>query len=84
MEQLAKAIEEFVVESLLFGQSDMLTPEASLLERRIVDSTGILEIVAFIEEHFRVRVEDEELVPDNFDSIARIAAFVTRKMQAEA
>lgn len=82
MEQLSRAIEEFVVESLLFGQADMLTPGASLLEQRIVDSTGILEIVAFIEESFGVKVEDEELVPDNFDTIFRIAAFVTRKKQA--
>jgi acyl carrier protein len=54
----------------------------SLLEHGIVDSTGVLEVIAFIEEAFGVTVEDEEMLPDNLDSIERIAGFVARKKQA--
>ncbi len=54
----------------------------SLYEHRIVDSTGILEIVDFIEETFQIRVEDEEIIPDNLDTIAKITNYVYRKINA--
>lgn len=73
-------IRSFVVERFLFGQGgESLANDDSFLERGIVDSTGVLEIVTFLEEKFGIKVQDEELVPDNLDSIARIAAFVARK-----
>lgn len=84
MERIAQAIEGFIFEALLFGQPEELTRDMSLLERRIVDSTGILELVRFVEEEFAVHVEDRDLVPDNFDSINRLAAFVARRTRAAA
>ncbi len=59
--------------------SPTLSDEASLLDQGIVDSTGVLEVVTFLETTFGVRIDDAELLPENLDSIARIVAFVERK-----
>jgi len=56
-----------------------LTDEASLLEEGVLDSTGVLNVVMFIEETFGIEVKDEELVPDNLDSIDKLVAFVEKK-----
>lgn len=76
-------IRSFIVETFLFGQDDAaLTSADSLLAKGIVDSTGVLELVGFIEERWNVKCADAELVPDNFDSIARITAYVAKKKEA--
>jgi acyl carrier protein len=54
--------------------------EDSFMAKGIIDSTGVLELVEFIEEKFRVTIEDEELIPDNFDSLKKLARFVDRKL----
>jgi len=73
-------IREFIVENFLFGdESRNIAASTSLIENDLVDSTGILELVAFIEERFGFTVADREIIPDNLDSIARIAAFVAAK-----
>ncbi len=78
--ETALKLREFIVETFLFGEGgDDLGDEDSLLERGIIDSTGVLEMTAYIDEAFGVKVGDEELVPDNFDSIQKLAAFVERK-----
>ena len=58
---------------------DELTDSGSLLEMNIIDSTGVLELVGFLEETFEITIEDDELVPENLDSINRIADFINRK-----
>lgn len=58
-----------------------LTDDASLLDKGIIDSTGVLELVGFIEQTFEITVEDNELVPDNLDSVQRLTAYVTRKIK---
>lgn len=78
-------IREFIVENFLFGDTSRpLDVKTSLIENDLVDSTGILELVAFIEERFEFRVADNEIVPDNLDSIMRIAAYVASKQGAAA
>ena len=73
-------IRAFIVEELLFGRGgDELSDEASLTDRGVVDSTGVLELVGFLEETFGIEVGDDELIPENLDSIALIAAFVVGK-----
>jgi acyl carrier protein len=62
-----------------FFVSTPLSDDESLLDRGIIDSTGVLEVVGFIEAEFGITVLDEEMLPDNLDSIARIAAYVRRK-----
>jgi acyl carrier protein len=72
-------IREFVTSNFYVPNPAELTDDASLLERGIIDSTGVMEVIAFIEYKYGVKVEDEEMVPENLDSIARISAFVARK-----
>lgn len=77
----AKEIRDFVVENFLFGRIDApLEDEASLLEQGILDSTGVLELVQHLEERYGIQVADEDLIPENLDSIQRVAAFVARKL----
>jgi acyl carrier protein len=77
--QLQSEIKKFIVENFLYGNDDGLHADASLLKRGVIDSTGVLELVAFVEERYGIAVDDDELVPDNLDSINRIADFVDRK-----
>jgi acyl carrier protein len=78
--ELHKQVQRFILENYLFTDDESaLGPDDSLLDRGIVDSTGMLEIIMFIEEELGVTVEDEEMIPENLDSVNRIAAFVTRK-----
>jgi acyl carrier protein len=58
---------------------DNFATDASFLQNGIIDSTGVLELVAFLEETFAIKVEDTDLVPENLDSIAQVIAFVQRK-----
>lgn len=80
MDDIRTEVRGFIVESFLFGDdSQPLPDDISLIDNDLVDSTGVLELVGFIEERFGVAVDDAEIVPANLDSIERIAAFVTRK-----
>ncbi|MFM1822750.1 MAG: hypothetical protein RI967_1016 [Planctomycetota bacterium] len=76
---LEHRIRNFIAERFLFDKDAEIGSEQPLLASGVLDSTGAMELVLFIEEEFEVTVADDELVPDNLDSIARIAAFVTRK-----
>lgn len=76
-------IRTFILENYLFtNDQSALGVDDSLLGRGIVDSTGMLEIIFFIEEQLGVKVKDEEMVPDNLDSVNRIATFVQSKRLA--
>lgn len=72
-------IRSFIVESFLLGQDSGFDNTESLLESGIIDSTGIMHVVAFLEERFGVAIDDDDLVADNLDSVERIAGFVGRK-----
>jgi acyl carrier protein len=77
---IEEQIRRYVAESFLYSDDGYGYPdEASFLEEGIVDSTGVLELVMFVEEQFGVSVADEDIVPDNFDSVTRLAAYVRRK-----
>ena len=76
MSEIKDAIRMFIVENFLFGNNGDLEDNTSFLEEGIVDSTGVLELVAFIQETFEITVEDEELIPENFDSIANVIAYL--------
>jgi acyl carrier protein len=76
-------IQKFILENYLFtNDASALGMDDSLLGRGIVDSTGMLEIIFFIEEQLGVKVRDEEMIPDNLDSVKKIAAFVQGKRLA--
>lgn len=79
-DQVRDQVRAFVVETFLFGDTATEVPEqGSFIEQGIIDSTGILELVAFVEDTFGITVADAEILPANFDSIARVAEFVARK-----
>ncbi|MBW2109626.1 MAG: acyl carrier protein [Deltaproteobacteria bacterium] len=75
-----KTIRGFIIENFLFGKDDGLKDDTSFLEEGIIDSTGVLELVNFLEETFSITVEDEELIPENLDSINNVVAYVERKI----
>ena len=73
-------IRAFIIDNFLFGNDDGLQDGASFLEEGIIDSTGVLELVNFIEEEFGITVDDEELIPENLDSINNAAEYLERKI----
>lgn len=80
---MAAAIESdvrrFIGENFLFGGGVQLGANDSLLGSGVIDSTGVLELVGYLERHFAISVEDHELIPENLDSISRISTYVARK-----
>jgi len=75
-----RALTSFIVDNFLFGNaSEAPKPSTSFMETGLIDSTGVLELVAFVEEKYGVKVGDDELVPENLDSVANLAAFVVKK-----
>jgi acyl carrier protein len=81
MRPIEQELREFVINNFLFGQGgDGLSNDDSFLEKGIIDSTGVLELVAFLEEKFQITLQDEELVPANLDSINYLVGFLQRKL----
>jgi acyl carrier protein len=81
MDDIKSKVRDYIVENFLFGDGDGLKEDTSFLAESIIDSTGILELVAFIEEQFEIKVADDELVPKNLDSLDNIAVYVQGKRQ---
>jgi acyl carrier protein len=81
---MLQKIRSFVIENYLFGEEGKLGNDDSFLESGIIDSTGVLELVRFLEATFGIKVADEELVPDNLDSLNKIVAFLQAKLPSSA
>ncbi len=81
---LSQEIREFVVSNFLYGQEQTLMDNDSFLAKGIVDSTGVLQLVTFLEETYGITVEDEELTPEYLDSISSVSAYLCRKMNGAA
>ena len=77
--EMLEQVRAFITSNFYVADPTALKNEASLLDQGIIDSTGVLEVIFFVEETFGITVEDNEMLPDNLDSIERIAAFVKRK-----
>lgn len=77
---VATTVRRFIEETYLLGQTDPPGDHESFLDGGLLDSTGVLQLVAFIEETYGVDVADEEVTPDNLDSIEKVAAYVGRKL----
>ena len=75
-------VRQFIVKNFYVAEPDKLPDDASLLERGIIDSTVVLEIIAFVEKTFEIQVSDDDMLPENLDTILRVAAFVERKKTA--
>lgn len=77
---IERDVRDFVVNNFLFGQPLDLSAEDSLLDKGVIDSTGVLELVAFLESQYAFTMEDDEVIPENLDSLHNIATFVARKL----
>ena len=75
-------LREFILKNFYVADPAELAETTSLLDRGIVDSTGVLELTAFLEDAFKITVADEDLIPENLDSLAKIEAYVSRKLAA--
>ncbi len=79
--KIVDIIRKFIINNfILSNHKENIDTNKSLYENRIVDSTGVLEIVDFLEETFGIKIEDAELIPDNLDSIKKMSEFVQRKI----
>ncbi len=79
--EMKDQIRTYIMENILLGSADQsIADDDSFLEKGIIDSTGILELVAFVEDEFDIEVGDEELIPDNFDSIEKLAVYTRGKI----
>jgi len=84
MNNPAITLREFVRENFLFGQSVPFSDDDSFLGLGIIDSTGVLELVAFLESQYQIRIGDEELLPENLDSIHNLVRFLETKREGLA
>ena len=79
----AEIIRCYIVENFLFGDDSDLEDDTSFLDEGILDSTAALELVAFIEKEFSITIDDEEVVPENLDSIQNIVNFLKKKLKVD-
>lgn len=83
-ETVQSIVKDFIIENFRFGDTSFEIGGAeSLIENDVIDSTGVLELVAFLEERFDITLVDADIVPANLDTLDRIAAFVERKMHGD-
>ena len=83
MEELRAQLRQFIEDTFLMGtRAEPLADDASFLEHHVLDSTGFLELIAFLEETYAIKVADQEMVPENLDSLDSLVAFVARKRAA--
>ncbi len=83
MMETRQQVRQFLAENFLLSSDSFdMADDVSLLENGVVDSTGVLELISFVEETFGVQIRDEEIVPDNFDSVDRIVAYINDKTSA--
>lgn len=78
--KIESKIKEFILKNLYFAEDNTLDDDASFLETGVVDSTGVMELVAFVQSQFGVTVEPQEIVVENFDSVNKVARFISRKL----
>lgn len=74
-----RELREFIINNFLFGDAAALQDDKSFLETGIIDSTGMLELIAYLEGTCNIRIEPEEMVPENLDSVERLSRFISRK-----
>ncbi len=77
-------IYKFVVDNFMFGQAGGLGYDESLLQKGVIDSTGVLELVTYLSDNFNITVNDEEIIPANLETINGIVAYVNKKLSGQA
>jgi len=79
-----EAVKTFIREELSYGQDDQYDENADLIDQGVIDSMSLLRLVSFLEERFQIRVQDEDLLPANFRSLAAVEAYIKRTLDAGA
>jgi acyl carrier protein len=79
VDDIRTQIKKFIIDNFMFGNSNGIKDDTSFLTEGIIDSTGVLEMVTFIEETFAVKVDDEELIPENLDSVDNLVGYLQKK-----
>jgi len=80
MNEIREQLRTYIVDNFLFGDDKGFDDSVSFLDTGILDSTGILELISFMEEQFPIKVKDEELIPENLDSISNLLVFLGKKI----
>jgi acyl carrier protein len=82
MQDIKTTVRQFLLDNFAMGGGVTIADDTSFMEDHILDSTGFIELITFIEETFALTVDDEEMLPENFDSLANIEGYVARKRAA--
>ena len=82
MSEMREQVRTYIVDNFLFGDDNGLEDSTSFLESGMIDSTGILEVISYLEEQFAIKIHDDELIPENLDSVGNIVGFLDTKMAA--
>lgn len=83
MQDIKKTVRQYVLDNFLMGDAgSQLSDDQSFLDHHIIDSTGFIELVTFLESTYRLSIQDEEMIPENLDSLSSIGRFVAGKMQS--
>jgi acyl carrier protein len=81
---MKEKVRKFIETNFYVPEGEALGDDASLIDRGVIDSTGVLELIGFLQDEYKIEVADDEMVPENLDSIGRIEAYLTRKLAAAA
>ncbi len=81
MIDVQREIHNYIVDNILFDDGEKLNEDLSFQDNGILDSTGFLELITFIEEKFGIEISDQELIPENFDTLRKVSGFVQNKRQ---
>ena len=81
MDKTKEKIRKFMIENFLFGEDTDLKDDTSFLEEGIIDSTGVLELIEFLEEEFNIQIDDEDLIPENLDSLNNLEQFIAKLLK---
>jgi acyl carrier protein len=82
--EIQQRVRQFISENFYVSDATALTNDASLIAAGVVDSTGMLEVITFLESEYRISIDDTEMTPENLETIGRIARFVAQKQAAAA
>lgn len=82
MQAIKTSVRQYIQDNFLMGSAETYADDASFMDAQLLDSTGFLELVHFLEDNYGIKVEDEEMMPDNLDSLDAVAQFVMRKRAA--
>jgi acyl carrier protein len=83
MQDVKKVVRNYILENFLMGDTGtQLEDEHSFLEHHIIDSTGFIELVTFLESTYNIQIKDEEMIPENLDSLANVGRFIESKVKS--